>query len=48
MTATGADGAAVLGSRLGAGREADVYACGDAAVLKLYRAAAATAPRRRH
>jgi Phosphotransferase enzyme family len=37
MTATGADGAAVLGPRLGAGREADVYAWGDTAVLKLYR-----------
>jgi Phosphotransferase enzyme family len=37
MTAAGADGAAVLGPKLGAGREADVYAYGDAAVLKLYR-----------
>lgn len=37
MTAAGADGAALLGPRLGAGREADVYAWGDAAVLKLYR-----------
>jgi hypothetical protein len=37
MTAGSADGAAVLGPKLGAGREADVYACGDAAVLKLYR-----------
>jgi hypothetical protein len=37
MTASDADGAAVLGPKLGAGREADVYARGDAAVLKLYR-----------
>jgi len=32
-----ADGAAVLGPRLGAGREAEVYAYGDSTVLKLYR-----------
>lgn len=37
MTATSADGGAVLGPRLGAGREADVFAWGNAAVLKLYR-----------
>jgi phosphotransferase family enzyme len=37
VIATGTDGAAALGPRLGAGREADVYACGDGAVLKLYR-----------
>jgi Ser/Thr protein kinase RdoA (MazF antagonist) len=37
MTAPSPGGAAVLGPRLGAGREADVYAWGDAAVLKLYR-----------
>jgi len=37
VTAASADGYALLGPRLGAGREADVYACGDAAVLKLYR-----------
>jgi hypothetical protein len=37
MTGAGADGAALLGPRLGAGREADVYAWGDTAVLKLYR-----------
>lgn len=36
MTA-GTEDAAVLGAKLGAGREADVYACGDGAVLKLYR-----------
>ncbi|SCL35726.1 Phosphotransferase enzyme family protein [Micromonospora rhizosphaerae] len=29
--------AGALGPRLGAGREADVYACSDGAVLKLYR-----------
>jgi hypothetical protein len=34
---TAADGAATLGPPLGAGREAEVYAWGDAAVLKLYR-----------
>src|SRR5690349_20849299 len=33
MTSPGPDGAALLG----AGRDADVYACGDATVLKLYR-----------
>ncbi len=37
MTAPSAGGAAVLGPRLGVGREADVYAWGDAAVVKLYR-----------
>jgi aminoglycoside phosphotransferase (APT) family kinase protein len=37
MTAGSADGAALLGPKLGAGREADVYAWGDAGVLKLYR-----------
>jgi hypothetical protein len=37
MTAAGADGAVELGPKLGAGREADVYVYGDAAVLKLYR-----------
>lgn len=38
MTATGGDGAAQLGRRLGTGREADVYAWGGTgAVLKLYR-----------
>jgi Ser/Thr protein kinase RdoA (MazF antagonist) len=37
VTAASADGSALLGPRLGAGREADVYSCGDAAVLKLYR-----------
>jgi aminoglycoside phosphotransferase (APT) family kinase protein len=37
MTPAGPDGAEVLGSRLGAGREAEVYAWGDVAVLKLYR-----------
>jgi len=37
MTSASADGGAVLGPRLGAGREAEVYAWGNAAVLKLYR-----------
>jgi Ser/Thr protein kinase RdoA (MazF antagonist) len=37
VTAASADGSALLGPRLGAGREADVYACGDAGALKLYR-----------
>jgi aminoglycoside phosphotransferase (APT) family kinase protein len=37
MSASSADGAGPLGPKLGAGREADVYAWGDAAVLKLYR-----------
>jgi Ser/Thr protein kinase RdoA (MazF antagonist) len=37
VTAASADGSALLGPRLGAGREADVYSYGDAAVLKLYR-----------
>jgi hypothetical protein len=37
MTAASADGAAVLGPKLGVGREAEVHAFGDATVLKLYR-----------
>ena len=37
MTTTSGDNASNLGPRLGAGREADVYAWSDAAVLKLYR-----------
>jgi Ser/Thr protein kinase RdoA (MazF antagonist) len=37
VTGASADGSALLGPRLGAGREADVYSFGDAAVLKLYR-----------
>jgi hypothetical protein len=37
MTAASAGSAAIPGPRLGAGREAEVYAWGDTAVLKLYR-----------
>jgi len=37
MTAASADSAGIPGPRLGAGREAEVYAWGDTAVLKLYR-----------
>jgi hypothetical protein len=37
MTAASASSAAIPGPRLGAGREAEVYAWGDTAVLKLYR-----------
>jgi aminoglycoside phosphotransferase (APT) family kinase protein len=37
MSAASAGSAALPGPRLGAGREAEVYAWGDAAVLKLYR-----------
>ena len=37
VPAAGADGAAAIGPRLGAGREAEVYGRGDAAVVKLYR-----------
>jgi len=37
MSAAGDGRAATPGPRLGAGREAEVYAWGDAAVLKLYR-----------
>jgi Ser/Thr protein kinase RdoA (MazF antagonist) len=36
MDAAEPDGAGLLGPKLGAGREAEVYAWGDAAVLKLY------------
>jgi hypothetical protein len=37
MSAASADSAALPGPMLGAGREAEVYAWGDTAVLKLYR-----------
>lgn len=37
VTAADAGGAAIPGPTLGAGREAEVYAYGDTAVLKLYR-----------
>jgi aminoglycoside phosphotransferase (APT) family kinase protein len=37
MTDAGADGSAAPADKVGAGREADVYAHGEAAVLKLYR-----------
>lgn len=37
MSTTGADDATVLGPMLGAGREAEVYAWAESAVVKLYR-----------
>jgi aminoglycoside phosphotransferase (APT) family kinase protein len=36
MNLPSAEGARALGPQLGAGREADVYACGDSAVIKHY------------